>query len=359
MWYSNSCGACSRCKPFFEETAQAMIDQRPELTLAAVDNAKAPELAKRYDISSYPTFLFFKSGKMKYKVNIGHSAEKMIEFCNDPKFIELPKAESGFSVASNVTILMKNAQAWLDVQPSAMIMAHTDWCGHCKKMKPDYINAADDLYAETGQLAAIDGDRFKPFLQPFGVTGFPTLLYFENGEFQYKYQGPRTRDGIVKFMRNPTESAQASQAAEETKKDEMLIDIPDEVTILDSTNFEDFVDANSKVIVMFYAPWCGVCKAAKPSYFEAAEMLADEDDETKFTVFNCDSNDPADALYSAQFGVTGYPSIYFFDEGEQKYKFGGFHDVDAFLRFGRDPKGKGRKSLQTLHNYHVSSYFRS
>ena len=84
---------------------------------------------------------------------------------------------------------MKNAQVWLDMQPSAMVMAHTEWCGHCKKMKPDYIMAADDLYTEPGMLSAIDGDRFKSFLQPFGVTGFPTLLYFESGEFQYKYEG--------------------------------------------------------------------------------------------------------------------------------------------------------------------------
>ena len=84
---------------------------------------------------------------------------------------------------------MKNAQVWLDMQPSAMVMAHTEWCGHCKKMKPDYILAADDLYTEPGMLSAIDGDRFKSFLQPFGVTGFPTLLYFESGEFQYKYEG--------------------------------------------------------------------------------------------------------------------------------------------------------------------------
>lgn len=26
-----------------------------------------------------------------------------------------------------------------------MVMVHTAWCGHCKKMKPDYILAADEL----------------------------------------------------------------------------------------------------------------------------------------------------------------------------------------------------------------------
>ena len=147
-------------------------------------------------------------------------------------------------------------------------------------------------------------------------------------------------------MKNPSQTF-GSKPEQDSKRDEMLTDKPDEVAVLDNTNFEDFVDSNEKVIVMFYAPWCGVCKAAKPSYFEAAELLADEDEDTKFAVFNCDSDDPADQLYSAQFGVTGYPTVYYFAEGEQKYKFGGFHNVDAFLRFGRDPKGKGKVALKS------------
>ena len=343
MFYSNSCGACSRCKPFFESAAKEMIDARPELTLAAVDIAKANEIADRYGVTSYPSFFFFKNGKMKFKVNVGHSAEKFIEFCNNPVFIELPKAESGFEVASNVTILMKNAQVWLDTQPSTMLMAHTEWCGHCKKMKPDYIRAADDLYSDDASLAAIDGDRFKSFLTPFGVTGFPSLLYFENGEFKYKYEGPRTRESIVKFMREPNPNFIGSTQQKEEKSDEILRDLPDEVVILDHKNFENFVDSHSKVIVFFYAPWCGVCKASKPSYFEAAEMIADEDDETQFCIYNCDSNDPEDTLYAQQFGIEGYPTLWYFNEGEQKYKFSGYHNVDTYLRFARNPKTKGRE----------------
>ena len=72
--------------------------------------------------------------------------------------------------------------------------------------------------------------------------------------------------------------------------------------------------------------------------------LADEDESTKFAIYNCDSDDANDKLYSNQFGVQSYPTIYSFDEGEQKYKFSGHHNVDTFLRFGRDPKTKGREA---------------
>ena len=115
-------------------------------------------------------------------------------------------------------------------------------------------------------------------MEPFGVTGFPTLLYFENGEFQYKYEGtginepncvidwaalesnwigrivasvdpwlgPRTRKAIVDFMMNPSPNFKGPKQDVEKKQDEMLVGIPDEVYVLNSANFEDFVDSNPK-----------------------------------------------------------------------------------------------------------------
>ena len=40
MFYSNTCGACSQVKPFFEEAATSLVESRPIITLAAVDLAK-------------------------------------------------------------------------------------------------------------------------------------------------------------------------------------------------------------------------------------------------------------------------------------------------------------------------------
>jgi len=336
IFYSNGCGACSQAKPFYEEAARQLADDRPVITLAAVDMAKAPEIGKRYNINAYPIYYYFKNGKMQYLYHGARQTEKLVAFCMDPKYIEPPKYESGFDVASNVTMLDKQADVWIQATESCLVMAHTSWCGHCKKMKPDYIMAADDLKEEksSARLAAIEGDKFKDWLTPYGVTGFPTLLYFENGEFQYRYQGPRTREAMVKFMLNPDPNFGNAPEKEDVKIDEMLIDIPEEVAILDHKNFEDFVEANLNVIVMFYAPWCGVCKNAKPSYFESAELIADENDQIKFAIFNADSEtETENKLYAQQFGINAYPTIFFFDDGEQKYRFNGHHNVDSYMRY--------------------------
>ena len=42
-----------------------------------------------------------------------------------------------------------------------------------------------------------------------------------------------------------------------------------------TTDFEKAVKRKKHSLIMFYAPWCGHCKKAKPEFTGAAEQLAD------------------------------------------------------------------------------------
>jgi len=99
------------------------------------------------------------------------------------------------------------------------------WCGHCKKMAPDWNKLMAEYKDSATQLIA-DADctaEGKPICDANGVKGFPTLKHGDPSDLQ-DYKGARTYDALKKFIDEelkPVCSPSNLDLCDDTKKSEI------------------------------------------------------------------------------------------------------------------------------------------
>jgi len=99
-----------------------------------------------------------------------------------------------------------------------------------------------------------------------------------------------------------------------------------DVLKLTAENFEKEVKANPLMLVEFFAPWCGHCKALAPHYEEAATALKDKN----IVLANVDCVDQADFCQAND--VRGYPTLKVYKDGEPK-EYGGPRQADGIISY--------------------------
>jgi len=71
------------------------------------------------------------------------------------------------------------------------------WCGHCKRLGPEYAEAAKALDGVV-KLAHMDADKHGAFASKYGVQGFPTIKWFgADKKKPVDYEGGRSKDDLV------------------------------------------------------------------------------------------------------------------------------------------------------------------
>jgi len=238
----------------------------------------------------------------------------------------LVAAVSVSAIAVDVT--PENAQDVIGGDVPALVEFYAPWCGHCKALKPEWELLEKAFESEKNVvIAKCDADAHRAVASPHGVSGFPTIMYFDAGSVSgEKYNGGRTAKDLLTFV-----NGKAGTRG-------FIKEEPSDVVVITASNFDSIVGGDADALVEFYAPWCGHCKSLAPVYEKVASAYVGEKD---LVIAKCDAT--AHPSLASKFGVSGYPTLKWFAQGSQEasdYTSG--RGESDFISWINDKTGKQR-----------------
>jgi len=196
------CGHCKNLAPAYDIVGEAFAKSK-DVVIAKVDADAHKELGSRFDVHGFPTLKWFPKGASSTPedYNGGRTAEDIIGFINN-------KAGTNAKVKkapSNVVDLTDANFDSIVLNGKKDVLAefYAPWCGHCKKLIPDYEKLSNAFAGDSNVvIAKLDADNYKDLAGKYGVSGFPTLLWFgkNNKENPEKYERGRDVQNFVDFI---------------------------------------------------------------------------------------------------------------------------------------------------------------
>jgi len=113
-----------------------------------------------------------------------------------------------------LTLTKDNFQTTIDGNDMVLVEFYAPWCGHCKRLAPEYEKAATQLYGKI-PLAKVDCTTDKDVCNTYGVQGFPTIKLFRKGSQPSDYEKGRTASEIVKYLQKQNQPVVATLTTED------------------------------------------------------------------------------------------------------------------------------------------------
>jgi len=122
-----------------------------------------------------------------------------------------------------------------------------------------------------------------------------------------------------------------------------------EVVVLTDANFELIAGADKPVLVEFYAPWCGHCKALEPELERAAVELSGVAQVGKVDATKEEG-------LAGKFGVNGYPTLKWFPEANTKsvFEYDGGRTSDTIVDWVKGMLGPAVNVASSPHQPSIS-----
>jgi len=237
-------------------------------------------------------------------------------------------------------------------------MFYAPWCKHSAKLSILWEEIAR-TQKPSFKTAKLDCTSQSSLCQKYEIRSYPTVKLFISGNPKETYRGERTYEGYINLVihylnpqlnleiqtppsivnTNPKLNREmVSPSPQPPGKSPVNLNIlkeqastngesisdEDHVIVLNSENWEEMI-SEGPILVKFFAPWCGHCKALAPTWKALASKYSNI---VAVAKLDC-------TLYSeicAKQGVVAYPTIKLYIEGKD-YLYKGIRDMKAFANF--------------------------
>lgn len=198
------------------------------------------------------------------------------------------------AIASEDSAVVKLSEETFDAfiaeNPYVLAEFFAPWCGHCKKLGPEFAAAADSLVGKHDniKLAQIDCTEEADLCQKFDIRGYPSLKVFKGEtEAPADYQGQRQADAITSYMIKMT--------------------LPAVQVVEKSVDLDDSIKESNDVIVLQVLPQGTEESDANAIYYDLANRFRED-----FNFFSTSADE-----YVQKYSKSSKPAYIVFRAGEE------------------------------------------
>ncbi|KAJ4976890.1 hypothetical protein NE237_001996 [Protea cynaroides] len=336
------CGHCQALTPIWEKAATVL---KGVATVAALDTDAHKSFAQEYGIRGFPTIKVFAPGKPPVDYQGAREVKPIVEFALQQIKGLLKERLNGKSAggsseksepSASVELTSRNFdETVLKSKDLWIVEFFAPWCGHCKKLAPEWKKAAKNLKGKV-KLGHVDCDSEKSLMIRFNVQGFPTILVFGvDKDSPVLYGGARVASAIEAFALEQLETNVAPPEVTELTSAEVMEEKCSSAAICFVTFLPDILDSKAE---------------GRNNYLELLLSVAEKFKKSPYSFAWAAAGKQPDLEKQVGVGGYGFPALVALNVKKRAYApLRSAFELDQITEFVREA-GRGGKGTLPLDN---------